>query len=92
MSTKLIKKEFNLIDILIELNYSDKFPDELYPALLLRTLFLIDSLHDFSDFARAGYRKEDAVNLCNNIINMYKNECYNMINKHEKIKIEPKNN
>ena len=92
MSTKLIKKklikeEFNLIDILIELNYSDKFPDELNPALLLRTLFLIDSLHDFSDFLRAGYKREDAVNLCNNIINMYKKECYIMINEHKKYEL-----
>jgi len=96
MSQNIIQKQFDLIDILKELNYSDTFPDQLYPALLFRTLFLIDSLHDFSDHKRADsqqkiYTKQEAINLCNHIINMFKIDCYNIINNHSINKVDQYN-
>ena len=91
---KTIKKHFDLIQILKELNYSDTFPDQLYPALLFRTLFLIDSLHDFSDYTRVAdkiYTKQEAIDLCNHIINMFKIDCYNIIHYHSKNKLDQYN-
>ena len=91
---KTIKKHFDLIQILKELNYSDTFPDQLYPALLFRTLFLIDSLHDFSDYTRVAdklYTKQEAINLCNHIINMFKIDCYNIIHYHSQNKLDQYN-
>tara|TARA_Y100000389_G_scaffold132648_1_gene130096 strand:+ start:3405 stop:6056 length:2652 start_codon:yes stop_codon:yes gene_type:complete len=91
MSQNIIQKQFDLIDILKELNYSDTFPDQLYPAILFRTLFLIDSLHDFSDYTRVAnkiYTKQEAINLCNHIINMFKIDCYYIIHNHSKNKLD----
>ena len=94
MSQNIIQKQFDLIDILKELNYSDTFPDQLYTALLFRTLFLIDSLHDFADYRRVNdkiYTKQEAINLCNHIINMFKIDCYNIINNHSINKVDQYN-